>query len=196
MWPPGLPCRHQSREWVSISPQFSVLSCHFRGKTVVFGCVPQCGHLGRALRSHVAPRAGAAPHDSSTVFIFLHLVCSILPPSPVCGYVFITLILLDHLPPDPTAAWRTCAAFLSGCFQVAPGKMDKHTVPQSTVQPECLPLNKPNSLPHTAECPRHQRDVPGSLSSCLPPCRSYTKFPLKITFLNQLNNTLINQKLS
>lgn len=54
-------------------------------------------------------------------------------PPPVClrhlathPFVFITVILLDHIPQDATAAWRMYATFLSGCFRVAQGKMEKH----------------------------------------------------------------------
>ena len=66
---------------------------------------------------------------STAVFlIFLRPVCAILPPSPVCGYMFITLILLDYLPQAPAPTWRVCAAFLSGCFRLAQGKMEKHVV--------------------------------------------------------------------
>lgn len=75
---------------------------------MVFGCVSQLGQLGHALWCPVAPRAGAAP-CSLQPHSLAHL-----PPSHlfhlVCGCVFIALILLDHLPQDPAAAWRACAA--------------------------------------------------------------------------------------
>lgn len=75
---------------------------------MVFGCVSQFGQLGHALWCPVAPRAGAAPRGLQP-----HSLAH-LPPSRlfhlVCGCVFIALILLDHLPQDPTAAWGACSA--------------------------------------------------------------------------------------
>ena len=78
LWLPGVPCRHQSSEKMCISSQYQVLSCHFRGKTVVLGCVPHFGQLGRFLRYHVNPLGGTAPCD------FEHSSLSHLPPSCLC----------------------------------------------------------------------------------------------------------------
>lgn len=81
---PEVPYSHQISEMMSISSQIQVLSCHFRGKTGVFRCVPLFGQIGYALQSHITPLAGAAPFDfqhSTAFFIFLYLDCIFLPPS-------------------------------------------------------------------------------------------------------------------
>lgn len=93
-------CGHQSSERMSVSSPFQVLPCRFRDYTVVFGCVPRFGQLGRAFQCRVAPLAGATPWTSgSTVSpVFLHLVCAI-SSVVVCPLLSFFLIIFLKAPP-------------------------------------------------------------------------------------------------
>lgn len=123
MWLPGVPCTHQNNERMSISSQsFPVIS------------EVELWSLGVSLSldRRTCPSVSCHPPASSTAQLCSpSSACTSVPSCYPSLLVFTTLILLDHLTQDATAAWRMYDTFLSGCFRVAQGKTEKHVVPTS-----------------------------------------------------------------
>lgn len=151
-----------------------------------------------SLDRRTCPSVSCHPPASSTAQLCSpSSACTSVPSCYPSLLVFTTLILLDHLTQDTTAAWRMYATFLSGCFRVAQGKTEKHVVPTSVRERRngdslrAFSLSPASRLRKTV-CVTWKRHngLMGLFSSLLLYRRSLTKLPLKVTFQNQLNYSL------
>lgn len=150
------------------------------------GCVPWCGQVGHALGARVLV-GWSCPRNSSTVCVFTAISGPSRPTRPACGYVSIALILLRQT----CCCLRTRVLLLF--LLVSKWHWERWSSPLGPTPSQAPPE------PHTQGCPWPRKVGQGhrpTLPPLLPSRSSHTKFPLKVTFLSQLNYTFIKQKMN